>query len=807
MRQLSWLAADWFFLEPRGSLSIVPAKPRDIVGSVAFLVIGALLLSLAEAMYRVRRRALLNAVPAEIALLSSAGRVLAVNAAWQRRQADGESRDEMAGPGQSYLDACADLEVDEAGLPVNAAERIRAVLAGELFRWEATYRVHAPRAERWVDMTVALVDENTARCRAIVMRVDVTVRMLLEQNLAETNRRFAETLDSVSDLFAAFDTEWRYTILNEKAAAITGYQQHQLLGRNIWECFPDAVGGEFHREVTAAVASRTARTYETFYAQVDRWFEHRIYPSANGVTVLTTDVTHRRVAEKMFEELLESAPDSMVIVNGQGRIVLVNAQTEKLFGYPRDELLGQLVEILVPDRFRERHLDHRNHYFGNPQARGMAQGKTLYGRRRDGSEFPVEISLSPLTTEKGLLISAAIRDLGDRLALEEQLRQAQKMEAVGHLAGGIAHDFNNILTAITGFTELLREANGGQGTSAEQLAGIASSVERASTLVHQLLAFGRKQVLRPRVIDINETLMALEPMLRRFIGEQILVVTSAQTDLWPVRADSSQLEQVIVNLVLNARDAMPRGGSLTLETSNVCLDDAYCARQVELEPGEYVLLAIADTGTGMDERTQARMFEPFFTTKPTGEGTGLGLPTVYGIVKQSGGHIAVDSLLARGTTIRVYLPRSGEPAIPVQPALPSPVGLGGRETVLFVEDDDLLRDLAQINLGKFGYTVLTALHGEEAMETIRAQGDTIDVLVTDVVMPGMGGMRLAREALGLQPQLKVVLMSGYSDRVVAEQGELMRNLIFLSKPYSPEELLAAIRNSLDGRSSALASNA
>jgi two-component system cell cycle sensor histidine kinase/response regulator CckA len=520
--------------------------------------------------------------------------------------------------------------------------------------------------------------------------------------------------------------------------------------------------------------------------------------AAPGVPVSEAPPDPSSRVEVQSRLFLELAPDAMVIVDREGRIVLVNARTEELFGYGRAELLGQPVEKLVPDRFRAGHAAHRTSYSADPKVRAMGAGLDLYGQRKDGVQFPVEISLSPLETEEGALVSAAIRDITERVQLEVRLRQSQKMEAIGQLAGGVAHDFNNLLTVILGFAELLASRATLEQEAREEVGEIRSAAERAAVLTRQLLAFSRKQVLEPVVVRVNDLVANLEKMLRRVIAEDVALVTRLDPSAGNVRVDPGQLEQVILNLAINARDAMPRGGKLTIETSNADLDDAYAQRHVTVQPGRYVMVAVSDTGVGMDAAMQARLFEPFFTTKEKGKGTGLGLATVYGIVKQSGGYIWVYSEPGKGTAFKVYLPRVGEaPALP-EPHVPTVAPPRGTETILLVEDEQAVRTLSRRVLEARGYRVLEAGNGAKALEVARGSTGPIHLILTDLVMPDMTGTELASRLLSLRPGVRVLYMSGYTDDSVVRNGLLEQGRLFLQKPFTPETLARKVREALGG---------
>jgi PAS domain S-box-containing protein len=390
-------------------------------------------------------------------------------------------------------------------------------------------------------------------------------------------------------------------------------------------------------------------------------------------------------------------------------------------------------------------------------------------------------------------------DVTARSELEQQLRQAQKMEAVGRLAGGIAHDFNNLLTAIFGYSDLLGEELPPDSPAQADLGEIRTAATRAAALTRQLLAFSRQQVLQPVVLSMNDVIENLENMLQRVLGEDIELATHTSRDLGNVKADPGQLEQVIMNLAVNARDAMPTGGKLTIETSNVSLSGEYAEAHRPVASGDYVMLAVSDSGIGMDETVKTRLFEPFFTTKGVGAGTGLGLATVYGIVKQSGGYIWVYSEPGHGATFKVYLPRVQAPVDEIKQAPLPAVNLGGTETILLAEDEELLRPLARELLVRLGYRVLEATNAAEALDLARAHPEEIHLLVSDVVMPGQSGLQLARQLSAERPHMKVLYMSGYTDEAIVRHGLLDPGTNFLQKPFTPTVLARKVREVLDSK--------
>jgi len=641
------------------------------------------------------------------------------------------------------------------------------------------------------------------------------------------------------------------------------------------------------------------------------------------------------VAETLLSaSILEAIPDAVAAVNQQGVIIQVNSQTEALFGYTRDELIGQSVEMLVPERQRAQHHLHRESFYSRPKIRRMGSGLDLYGRRRDGSEFPVEISLSPVATGNGVIVLSVIRDISDRKRIEEelrrandelerrktrelrnsqnrlalivdssqdaiigknldgiitqwnrgaeqvygytaaeiigknvsvlcppdrpdeipgvlekirqgqqveyfesvrmtkdgrrlnmsisvspiydlegqvvgasaigrditaqkriedQLRQSQKMEAVGRLAGGVAHDFNNLLGIVTACTELLRRRVDIE--SLEYIDNIREAANRGASLTRQLLAFGRRQPVQAQILDLNDRLREVSKLLKPLMGDDVEIVLPSRSTAAVVDADAGHLDQIVLNLAVNSRDAMPGGGKFIIETGVYDLDEAF-AREHSMTPGRYVMLAVSDNGTGMDEATRSRIFEPFFTTKESGKGSGLGLATVYGIVKQSRGHIWVYSELSHGTTFKIYLPSAEHKlgsGTEVQ-AEALPVRREG-VTLLLAEDDAIMRKLTRKMLEEHGCKVLEAVDGEAALKVISQNSTRIDLILTDVVMKGMNGPELVLRLMDSHPEMKVVYMSGYTGELVAHQG-LQSGIPLLEKPFTRAALLKIIDEAL-----------
>ena len=541
--------------------------------------------------------------------------------------------------------------------------------------------------------------------------------------------------------------------------------------------------------------------------------------------------------------LLELVPDAFVGVGANGEIVLANAQAEALFGYRREQLIGQPVEMLMPERVAGAHRSHRAGYFADPRAWPMGVGLELAGRRRDGSEFSAEISLSSIEIDGQVLATAAIRDISERVAvgrekerleakaekerleaekerleaekdrleaeaekerLLNQLHHARRLESLGELAGGIAHDFNNLLAVIINYaafvaadldTAASARDEEKRHTMRADVEQISLAAQRAAHLTHQLLAFARREVVQPEVVDVNAVVTDVEQLLKSTLGEHIELRSELAPDLRTILIDPGQLGQILLNLAVNARDAMPDGGTLTIDTANVDVDVDYTAHRAELSPGPYVNLRVSDNGKGMTREVAELAFDPFFTTKPAGQGTGLGLATIYGIVQQAGGRAQLYSEPGVGTTATVLLPASeGTPSRTAQQIGASQ--LRGEATILLVEDEDALREVTRRILAGNGYRVITAANGDEALAAAAEQAEPIDLLLTDVVMPQMHGPHLAEQIKLVRPSIRVMFMSGFAQPILDSGGHLDTGVTLIEKPFSGPTLLAKVSQAL-----------
>jgi two-component system cell cycle sensor histidine kinase/response regulator CckA len=806
------------------------------------------------------------------------------------------------------------LERLKRGEIVDHFETLRVRKNGEVFATEITVSPIRDAMERIVG--------------ASTIGRDISVRKDAEKHLAQMESKYRGLLEAAPDVMVVVNQAGEIVLLNLQAEKQFGYHRDELLGQKVKNIIPEGFAERLIADALRSAEDALAQQIGTGIELYGRRKDGSNFPieimlspleSAEGVLVTAAirDISVRRNAEKhlaqmeaRYRGLLEAAPDAMVVVNQGGEIVLLNVRAEKQFGYRRDELVGQKVKNIIPQGFAERLIADGTRSAAEALAQQIGTGIELIGRRKDESEFPIEIMLSPLDGADGILVTAAIRDITDRqrreyelsrLAavvessydaivsltpqgiilswnsgaerifgysareamgqsilflstldrldedpkllerikradtvehfetirmrkdgtpihvaltlspikssdgqvvgvssvardvtesrhLEAMLRQSQKMEAVGQLAGGVAHDFNNLLGVILGYTELLLNRLSPNDPQRKDIEQVQKAGDRAALLTRQLLAFSRKQVLQPKVLDINAVVTGVEKLLQRLIGENIQLLAVLKPDVCRVKADPGQLEQIIMNLALNAKDAMPAGGKLTIETSNVEFDEEYAIRNPSTERGPHVMLAVTDTGCGMDAKTKAHMFEPFFTTKEFGKGTGLGLSTVYGIVKQSGGSIWVYSEPGIGTTFKIYLPSVDEVLEIASPNNKAENVVVGSQTILIVEDDAALLQITHRSLEEVGYLILEARSPEEAINICASHTGPIHLMVTDVVLPGMSGVKLASHLSVPRPEMKVLYVSGYTDDTIFHHGVLEQGLAFLQKPFSQRAL-------------------
>jgi PAS domain S-box-containing protein len=559
------------------------------------------------------------------------------------------------------------------------------------------------------------------------------------------------------------------------------------------------------QEIMIGGSSEIGDLAQSFNQMLSRLKNYRDQLEERNVALADSNRREMAIRKQAEEErdllgmAVEQAAETIVITDTEGMIQYVNPAFEKVSGYQRDEVIGKNPRLLKSEK-------HDRDYYQamwNTLTQGEVWTGTFINKRKDGELFEEIAVISPVREASGKIVNyvAVKRDVTREVQMEEQLRQSQKMEAIGKLTGGIAHDFNNLLTAINGYTELLLLRHKPGDPSRKEIEEIRKAGDRAAVMTRQLLAFSRKQILQPKVLDLNAVVSGMDRMLRRLIGEDVNLITVCSKGTWKVKVDPGQVEQVILNLAVNARDAMPGGGKLTIETSNVELDGAYVRKHPVVRAGPYVMLAVSDTGCGMDKATLSRIFEPFFTTKEPGKGTGLGLSTVYGIVKQSRGHIWVYSEKGEGATFKVYFPRAEEIGEVVFESEEASLGMWvGTETLLLAEDEDLVRDLVRTILEKNGYKVLEAHNGHEALKICNSHEGPIHLLVTDIVMPQMSGRELATISESIRPGIKVLFMSGYTENAIVHHGVLDPGTAFLQKPFRMESLTRKVREILDAPS-------
>jgi PAS domain S-box-containing protein len=762
----------------------------------------------------------LDALADHIALLGPDGEVIAVNRAWEDFAAANGNTADSGGLGTNYCEVCdraSGVGADEAHA---AAVGIRQVLAGIAESFELEYPCDTPTTTRCFRMAVRRVT-RPGPVAAVVTHSDRTREQVAT---AERERLVASLEAERSHLAAIFQhapaflavlrgPSYIFQRINPAYLQLVGHRDP--IGMSLLEALPElrdqgfieildrvyTTGEPFiGRQMPVRLARAPGAPLETRYVDIvyqrlmDTDGDRALVSHGVDVTEQVLARDNAQLASAQLAAIVRSSIEAIMTADMEGRITSWNPAAERLFGFSREEILGRHISILHPDG------PEQTSTLLEAVLRGEITEEPAAARsRKDGTVVQVSVTLFPLRNLDGGIIgmSAVARDTTERSELDAQVRQAQKMEAIGRLAGGVAHDFNNLLTVIGAHSAFLLESLDPSDPQYEDAEAIRKAGIRASGLTRQLLAFSRKQLLKPTRLALNAIVEDTRRMLERLVGEDVRIVTRLASDLGYVIADASQFDQVLMNLVVNARDAMPDGGSLTITTRNVDLTANMTAARRVIPPGNYVVLEVTDTGVGMDAAVQARLFEPFFTTKEPGQGTGLGLATVYGIVKQSGGYVLVTSALAQGTTFHVYLPHVvvEKPGDELQ--VNEIASTAGVETVLVVEDESAVRDIARSVLSRLGYVVLLAPGGHEALATSAAFASTIHLVVSDAVMPGMGGAEAVQRLQQQRPGLKALFMSGYTDDEMMRSGIVSSEVRFLQKPFEPAGLARAVRDALD----------
>ncbi|MGE3244471.1 MAG: PAS domain S-box protein [Pirellulales bacterium] len=657
------------------------------------------------------------------------------------------------------------------------------------------------------------VEARTAELRQVneALRREVHERALIEEQLREQREWLHVILSSLGEGIVVTDEDGRVMLLNPAGERLTGLRQEDAIGRpfdDVMQTRADAAGRNGDSANHFSDSHLTSRqTVVLSRDGQERIVEQRSNPirladsQVAGHVLILQDVSDRIRSEeslRLRDRAIGAASQGILITDAssENQIVFASTGFQRVTGYEPHEVVGLNCRILQGPETDPIAVSRVREAIKDATPRTIE----LINYRKDGTPFWNELSISPIRDDHGQLTHfvGVQTDVTARKSLEDQLRQSHKIESIGLLAGGVAHDFNNMLTVINGCCDLAMNELSDESPTMPLLREVRSAGERAANLTRQLLALSRRQHVSLQTLDLNQIVTEMEQMLRRLLGETIALEIDLAPGLWPVLGDRGRKQQVLLNLVLNARDAMPDGGSLTIASRNISLDETHSRTHLGARPGEYVVLEVADSGIGLDEATKARIFEPFFTTKASGRGTGLGLTVVHGIVTQAGGHVSVESQLGQGTTLQVYFPRfAGEQSSnlesPHEPRrLPS-----GTETILVVEDEDGVRSFVGQALTTCGYNVLMAANGDQAMEIASTAGQPIDLLVTDVIMPGIGGSDVARQFLELHPHARVLFISGYTDDTLLRGGVVSEEVEFLDKPFTANVLAAKVRETLD----------
>ena len=665
--------------------------------------------------------------------------------------------------------------------------------------------------ELWIRDEASLVGGDEANPHVLhgIMR-DITERKIAEEAVRRSEARYRTIFETTGTATIIISDDMRIELANAEFVQLSGYNRLILESEKKWSDFftrEDASRMEEYHRMRRIEPQSAPRSYETRFRGKDGVIRHMLatvamIPGTSNSVASFLDVSERKMAdealkqsEERYRQFFEEDLTGDFIVRPNGEPVACNPAYAAMFGFQNvEEAMSVPMSRLCIDAGQWDNL-----------IRLVRENRKLEYyeaelRRCDGKPVFVIANILGLLSNDGTFfgIRGYFFDNTDRKKLEEQLLQSQKMDAIGKLAGGVAHDFNNVLTIITGYSEIVLDSINPEDPLRKYVDEIRKAGERAAALTRQLLAFSRKQVMQPKIMNLNHTVRDIEKMLHRLIGEDIHLFTALDPDLGAVKADPGQIEQVIMNLAVNARDAMPTGGKIMIETSNATIDTDYASRHLDIKAGDYIMLAVSDTGTGMDEETRLHIFEPFFTTKATGKGTGLGLSTVYGIVKQSNGHIWVYSEPNIGTTFKLYLPAMGKDRhVPPQPSESRKFTPSGSETVLVVEDDEMVRETVFKILQRGGYHVLQSSRVTDAFLTAERYEGPIHLLVSDIVMPVMNGRELAQRLKTFRPEMKILFISGYTQNTMADQGVIDAGAAFLQKPFTPEHLARKVREVLD----------
>jgi PAS domain S-box-containing protein len=787
----------------------------DAEGAVEFIAGGAFDITerkIAEvhlAQMEGRYRGLLEAAPDGMVVVNQAGEIVLLNA--QAENQFGYRRDELIGQRVTNI------------IPVGFAERLIAdgtrtaaeALAQQIGMGIELIGLRKDGTNFPIEIMLSPLESAEGILVTAAIR-DITVRRDAEKHLAQMEGRYRGLMEAAPDGMVVVNQAGEIVLLNARAESQFGYRRDELIGQRVTNIIPvgfaERLIADGTRTASEALAQQIGTGIELYGLRKDETefpIEIMLSPLESPEGILVTaairDITVRKDAEKhlaqmegRYRGLMEAAPDGMVVVNKDGDIVLLNARAEKQFGYRRDELIGQRVTNIIPVGFAERLIADALRTTAEALAQQIGTGIELNGRRRDGTEFPIEIMLSPLESPEGILVTAAIRDISERKQLARQLHQSQKMEAVGQLTGGIAHDFNNLLGVITGNLDLLDRLVANNPAAIKRVQTAQKAAGRGADITRRLLVFSSNEELKPSIVKLGDSIQNMIELAGHGLGPNIKITTHIDDSVPPIFIDPAGLESALLNLVVNARDAMPKGGSILIASHSQTLDESHPAVHAgDLKPGHYVCIAVTDSGQGMSRQTMERIFEPFFTTKPRDKGTGLGLAMVYGFVKQSGGTVRVYSELDHGTTVSFYLPLSDNFLHPIPKDAPKPLNTEMGCIVLVVDDEEDLLEIAVAYVDEMGFTSFQAPDGASALE-ILIHHPEIDLLFTDIVMPGgMNGVELVQKARALRPDLKIIYTSGFPAEALAERSMSLVDGPLLHKPYQRNEFTAIIHRVMD----------